>query len=228
MTYSEYQIGFFKEITTTNNSVLLNAVPGSGKTWTMLESLNMVPSDKRILFLAFNKAIVEEISSKCKLPNVTVKTLHSAGLSSLMGIYKSRVNNYKYRKFLNDSLFLMTDSVNLDTPEDELITYKNTILKLVDFARVSLVTSKDEVEQIALEHNIDIDSDEAEVALKMMESKNYKEIDFADMLWIPNVKNLPVQQYDMVYEFQDMSAMSNLMLRMVKPGGRFVAAGEKD
>lgn len=89
-----------------NNEILsIQACAGSGKTYTLREIAKANPQ-KRYLYLAFNKAIVEE--AKAKFPqNVEVKTLHSLALSftkKLLGTFKL-VNNL--------SIFDLTKLYNL-------------------------------------------------------------------------------------------------------------------
>jgi superfamily I DNA/RNA helicase len=56
----------------------INSVAGSGKTTTLLEYAARRP-DRRILYLAYNRAIAEEVKVKCQersLTHVTVHTIH--------------------------------------------------------------------------------------------------------------------------------------------------------
>lgn len=62
-----------------NSDLKINAVAGSGKTSTLL-AYAKANKDKKILYLAFNKSVKEEATSKFRqmdLPNVRVETAHS-------------------------------------------------------------------------------------------------------------------------------------------------------
>ena len=84
-------------------------------------------------------------------------------------------------------------------------------------------------------HDIDIIGDEAEICLEMLEwGKNYlDEIDYTDMVWLPNVlymKPLGLQ-YDFIFgdEAQDFSvAQRELILKCGKMGTRYIFCGDKN
>lgn len=81
---SPYQQRIYDFIESGTGNAVINAVAGSGKTTTLINLLAKVPTTSRVLFLAFNKSIVEELKIKTqRFPNVEVKTLHSLGMSGL-------------------------------------------------------------------------------------------------------------------------------------------------
>lgn len=67
-------------------------VHNSGKTSLLLHLLNITPSYKDCLFLAFNRSIVEELERKC-LGRAEVKTIHSKAYSTLLKIKSARLNS---------------------------------------------------------------------------------------------------------------------------------------
>lgn len=84
-------------LNSTESYVLVNAAPGSGKS-TLLRQIAYNNPGKRILYLAYNKAIVEDI--RRKLPsNCETSTFHAFGLK----IIRSNGNTSKvnFRKYLN-------------------------------------------------------------------------------------------------------------------------------
>ena len=92
-------------ITDGSGNAVVDAVAGSGKSTTIVNALNLIPEDKSVLFLAFNKAIVEELKIKVgMLPNVDVKTLHSLGISSIKEFMRADTNADKYKLFVNISI----------------------------------------------------------------------------------------------------------------------------
>lgn len=232
MVASKYQKAIYNEIEFGTHNICVNAVAGSGKTTTSVQALSLIPSTAISVFLAFNKAIVEELKTRVKSPNAEIKTLHSAGFQVLMYTYRSKLNNYKYRKFLNDSLYLLTKEITIDTNAEDTNQYKNRVLKILDLARVNLAYDDATIEAIADKHEISVELDEVSVVKKLMDwGKNvYKEVDFTDMIWMPVVKDLKIKQYDFVFvdEAQDLNnCQRELMLKMIKPnGGRFIAVGD--
>lgn len=230
--YSKYQINFFDKVQNTNNSILCIAAPGAGKSFVLKKSMELLNPYLHKCFVAFNKSICEDMKSKVShINNITVQTLHSTGFKSLINIYKSKVDNFKYRKFLRDSLYLLSSKVTIDMKDEDINGFINRTLKLLDFARLDLANSEQEIELLAISHDLVLEFDEASVVLKLMQwgLDNPKTIDFADMIYIPVVKSLPIQQYDIVYldEAQDASKASiELFLRMKKEKGRVIIASD--
>jgi superfamily I DNA/RNA helicase len=71
----------------TNENIVINAVAGSGKTTTLIEYAKTRPSDKRILYLAFNRSVKTEAEQKftaAGLKNVKVETAHSLAFDAIV------------------------------------------------------------------------------------------------------------------------------------------------
>lgn len=87
------------EIIINNNNVIVNAVAGSGKTWTIIELAKQNPN-KKVLSLTYNNRLCYETKAKIKklkIKNLSVYTYHS--FASL--ISKRIINNdEKLEKFL--------------------------------------------------------------------------------------------------------------------------------
>ena len=73
----------------TNDVVAIKSVAGSGKTTTLL-TLSKIHTDKRILYLAFNKSLITEIKSKVSKENI--KNLFPRTFDSLLYELYSNVN----------------------------------------------------------------------------------------------------------------------------------------
>lgn len=230
---SKYQQAVYDEMLKGEHNICISAVAGSGKSTTIVNALNILSANKSKVFLAFNKAIVEELKKKITAPNTTVQTLHSAGFSAMMHTYRSKLDTCKYSNFLKDSIYLLSSTISVDTPSDEAATFKMRVLNLLDLSRAGLLTNKENILECAELHDITISGDEAEVVLKLMQwgANQVARIDFTDMIWIPVVKNLRVQTYDwvMIDECQDLSPMQNKFFQMmVEPkNGKFIAVGDR-
>lgn len=230
--YSKYQINFFDKVQNTNNSILCIAAPGAGKSFVLKKSMELLHPNVDKCFVAFNKSICEDMKSKVThIRNLTVQTLHSTGFKSLINIYKSKLDNYKYRKFLKDSIYMLSSQITIDMKDEDINGFINRTLKLLDFARLDLASSEKEIEMLAISHDLILEFDEAAVVLKLMNwgVDNPKIVDFADMIYIPVIKNLPVPQYNVVYldEAQDASKASiELFLKMKKENGRVIIASD--
>jgi hypothetical protein len=74
--WSKYQAAIFKFIMLGTGNAVVEAVAGSGKSTTIVEAVKRIPSDKRVLVLAFNVTVRDELKEKFRgFPNVTVRTL---------------------------------------------------------------------------------------------------------------------------------------------------------
>lgn len=78
---SSYQQALFDWIVTSTGSAIVEAVAGAGKTTTIIQALNFIPTNLAITFLAFNKDIVKELNKR--LPaHVNGSTFHSIALKA--------------------------------------------------------------------------------------------------------------------------------------------------
>jgi hypothetical protein len=87
--WSQQQNDIFEQFQSGRRHFVVRARAGTGKTTTILEGLKSAP-EQRILFAAFNKRIVEEVTPKNQNPNVEVKTLHGVGFACVRR-YRERV-----------------------------------------------------------------------------------------------------------------------------------------
>lgn len=109
MEYTEEQQKVFNFVKYDSNHGIIDAVAGSGKTTTIIDSANHIDPSKRILFCAFNNSIAREISTRFLQKGMTgvhVKTMHALGLdilkSNLSGDFK--LENDKYPKLVDQFL----------------------------------------------------------------------------------------------------------------------------
>ena len=65
MKLDKYKQAIADEYLRSNKNIFVNASAGAGKTSLLLHLLNITPSYKDCLFLAFNRSIVEELERKC-------------------------------------------------------------------------------------------------------------------------------------------------------------------
>lgn len=232
---SKYQQAVYTYILKGRGNAVVDAVAGSGKSTTIVNALKIIPNNKSILFLAFNKSIVEELKKKIgDLPNVEISTLHSLGARAVLRATKANINGGKYRQYITQRIedgTLQSESYSKFSPADK-ITWKNNICDLLDLARVNLVDDAKSIEELSFKHDIDVIDNEISCVLQIMEwgKKNVAEIDFTDMIYFPNVMRIYMNKYDWVFidECQDLNAAQREMfLKCVKPNGRWVAVGDE-
>ena len=227
-TYSKYQTALFDFVTDGTGNAVVSAVAGSGKTFTITKALDLIPANESVLFLAFNKHIVEELKGKlAKLnkSNVEVMTLHSYGSKVLWMNTKSHLDADKAWRVC-DALY---PSWNVN--EEIANGYVGRVKRLVELAKLSLANSVEDLYDIAEKHGIEIYNGEVENALqvKQITDSNTRSHDFNDMIYLPIRHNMRCKQYDWVFidECQDLSVcQQELMKRSIKPNGRFIAVGD--
>lgn len=237
--YSKYQKDIFDYIEHGQGHLVVEAAAGSGKTFTLIKCLELIPSGKRVLLTAFNKDIVNELKKKAKaFPNVECKTLHGLGMIMVMknvdGISPvPEIFKYSSQFYSNPSAYTKINMFRLK--KNDRKRYVDNVKKYVDFARFFLCQTASDLDEIEKAYEIDTVADEKEVAMKLLYwGKTHLEtMDYTDMIWLPNVLNMkPIGlQYDyiMVDECQDMNkAERELVLKCFKMGTRMVSVGDEN
>ncbi len=234
--WSTYQRSIFDDVANGTGHILVEALAGSGKSTTIIESLKYIPSGKTWLLVAFNKRIAEDLKLKAP-PGATgdISTLHSLGLKSIGKTYKNiKVDNDKAENIIKKILGKSNESREL----------QHNLVHAVGLAKGFLAHTSAEIDEVLDEYEIDcaeMPRDEfinhILVCLDLCKS-NPKVVDFNDMIWLPNVLKIDVPKYDRVFvdEAQDMSrAQIGLVLKAVqgppktkksKPEGRICLIGD--
>lgn len=232
-TPSKYQAAVYNFIESGTGNAVIDAVAGSGKSTTLVEALKRIPPHQTVLFLAFNKAIVEELKIKVgNMANVQIYTLHSMGSSAVnRSLWDVEINADKYKKFIHsmDAQGFLTPDRDLEPAERK--EFKSNIFQLIDLCRLNLCNDKDRAKELASKHDLHLLSNEVKYAFRAIKwgLQNEDEIDFTDMIFFPIIKKMRVQQYDWVFidECQDLNTCQReLFLKCLKPEGRFIAVGD--
>lgn len=211
-------------------SLIVDAVAGSGKTTTLVELLKRLPNDPdsilppAVLFLAFNKLIAETLATRCP-KTVLCKTFHSVGLAALSASLPKRpqIEARKVPKIV----FEMTEKDNPDVA---------AIIKLVSLAKGSLLLpdSSDSLWEDIIRH-YDVVLEEPRQSLRTakraLEKSNadLTQIDFDDMLYLSVIRKAAFSRYDyiMVDEAQDTNDVQIEMLRLMSTAKtKFVFVGD--
>ena len=114
---SHYQEAIYDFVEHDVGNLVVEAAAGAGKTSTLLQILRLLPSDKKVLFCAFNKDIVKEITKKVPkdITNVDIRTVHSLGFLMIQRNLKGEEiipNENKYRQFIYSIITLLIGDVN--------------------------------------------------------------------------------------------------------------------
>lgn len=253
MNYSPYQRAIFDAIRNTKRHIIVGATAGSGKTTTIVEAAKLIPQDKKVLFLAFNKAIVEEL--KGRLPrNVECSTLHSLGLKQLrLHLHKNiRVSEWKITKYAEE--YTKDEFPNEDQRTDKIKANIN-IRSILTYARLNKAdvpekrlekVEDDPIFNIVSYYGIMPLGREEHIARLVWKDINWHHqrvleghihprqafyIDYTDMIYLPTQLGLPMTKYDYIFvdELQDLNrAQRDFVLSLLEPRtGRLVGVGDK-
>ena len=236
---SKYQSAIFDFVEHGNGNLVVEACAGSGKSTTLLQIIKRLPSDKSILFCAFNSDIVKELSKKVdkSLTNVNIRTVHSLGLSMVSKNFKDidvKLNPNKYKEFIYKNIDEISRISLSHLSFKQKYNYADNVIKLVDFARYNLADSEKEILDLSDRHDIELIGDEINACLDVMEwgKQVVNEIDYTDMVWLPYI--LDLKPYGLLFDYiigdecQDFSiAQRELVLRCVKKNTRMFFVGDK-
>src|ERR1035437_1727946 len=229
MKYSKYQLSIFEHIKKNKEHLLVNAVAGAGKTFTILKSLDFIQPYEKCIFLSFNTHIAKELKSKVP-DHVRATTLHSFGCNSMYKYYgKYSINPNK----IIDICVRIIDGISPKVKWQ----YYYQIQKLVDLFRQDLAQTRDDLLQIAIKHNIDMMGFDIE---KMLDDSmnvfsvaldDTGQFDFTDMVYVPAMNDsMELEKFDVVFvdEVQDLNvAQFTIVNKIVKKGGRMICIGDE-
>lgn len=234
--WSKYQKDIFDYIEHGQGHLVVEAAAGSGKTSTLVKSLELIPETKKILLTAFNTDIVKELEKKTKdLKNVDTKTLHGLGLAFLKKNFPEKklvLTPFKYDSYLQENISDLA-SINTYKLGGKYFKYLDNIKKYINYGRFYLCETVKDLDFIQDRYDIETIADEKEIALEALRwgKEELDHIDYGDMIWMPHVLYLKplglLYDFIMVDECQDMNkAERELILKCFKMGTRLVSVGD--
>lgn len=238
-TPSEYQEKIFDFVLNGEGNAVISAYAGSGKTFSVINAMKLIPSKEKAIFIAFNKSIAEELNEKLKnQSNASACTSHSLGYRMIRRNLGSGIiiDEYKYRTYVKNNIVELSgfEEGEVNINKNQTVEYIENITQLIDFGRLFLCATVEDIDNIAKRYDIPIIANECEVVIKCFEwgKNNTSSIDYADMLWLPSALDLqPIgMTYDWVFvdEAQDSSkATIALFKKCVKENGRWVCVGDE-
>ena len=226
MEFSKYQQAIFSFVQNGAGNAIVEAVAGSGKTTTIVEAMARVPKNASTIFLAFNKAIAEELKSR----GVNARTFHSLTYTPVTRHKGARtISADKVRNLID--LHLRNDAPY----------YGAFVSRLVGLGRQAAIGCLiDDTEQnwsdLATHHDLELDNERAEYsralryAHEILEhSVQAREVDFDDLLYIAVRDGITLPKFDFVFvdEAQDTNAIQRAILRKIMhAGSRMIAVGD--
>ncbi len=187
----------------TANEVIVNACPGSGKS-TLLTQIIFDNPKSKILYLAYNKAIVQSVQNK--LPtNCEVATLHSFGLKVIKENMTVEINPsklYPYGTYMARDL--ATKHMAIDGKQTE-----SSMQKTCD--------------RFNIEYNFILEA----LHITQRSFDEVSVVSFQDMITFPSMFNLTIEPYDIVLidERQDLSKSQFNLVNSI-PRERLIMVGD--
>ena len=222
-------------------NVLIKAYAGTGKTTTIVEAAKLLPSNKSITYLAFNKHIQEEL--KTKLPEyVRCYTTYGLGTAAIKRKYGDKI---QFDEFKADKIILKKskswDLHDEFKSQEKIDSYLNSIKKLTNLCRLTLTLKADYIPYIADRYEVNNLGKPQDIkrVLKVLDemSSNRETFDFTDMVFLPAIDNsiwMFPQDYVFVDEVQDVNRcqikiIEKILKRDKKTGkvlGRLITVGD--
>lgn len=236
---SNYQLAIIDFIRNGQGNLVVEASAGSGKTYTLMKCVEEIPGDKSILLSAFNRDIATVLKRKAKdMFNVNVSTLHGLGLQMLQRNFPNEdliLDEFKYKSYLNTNIKSLSSINTYSLSKRDFARYMSNIESFINFGRCYLCETVKDLEFIEDRYDITTIADEKEVALDILEygKKNLSQIDYTDMIWLPNV--LYCKPLGMLYDWiildeaQDLSVCQReIVLKCRKINTRMLFFGDSE
>lgn len=224
-TWSALQQAIFGFVEQGQGNAIIEAVAGSGKTTTIVEAMNMARGSN--IFLAFNKAIADELKAR----GVNARTFHSLTYSPVCNSRQTRqVDTDKLRNLCRANM-----------SGDDFYMYQAFACRLVGLARQvgmgCLVTDAEQAwYDICAHHDLEPDNEAADLGRAIELSRHLLEwsnasmsVDFDDLLYFAVKDGISLPKFDFVFvdEAQDTNAIQRAILRKImRPGARLIAVGD--
>lgn len=219
------------EVKDGTGNVSVQATAGSGKTYTLLEMLKLVPRFKKTVFLSFSNAIVKELKSRVPT-HIRASTLHSLG----NGMITARYKHLKGILADENKYFKLALAMY---PHKSKQVYKSCyeIQEICNYARLTLTPFDTEsLADLCNKYVVNYDQEMlliAEIILMENTQDTYlKSIDFTDMIYYPAVypHSFVNEYYDYIFldEAQDNNnCQTELIAAIMKKGtGRLIFVGD--
>lgn len=226
MELSKQQSDIYNFVLKNNQSLLVDSLPGSGKTTTLIHSIiaallkKGVPAEG-ILTIMFSKAIQVEFESKLLELNIPCKTstCHALGFNLLRNKLNCRMDKDKLKK-LGEKLKVTNWDVY------KLVTLAKS--EGVDLLK-SMVGTAAVWNQLALDYSYELDCFEISQARRLFDesNKDLKTCDFGDMIYLPVQEDLKSDFKTIcIDEMQDFSPLRIEFLKTVFSNSTIYGAGD--
>lgn len=243
--WSSFQTAIFEFVESGQGNAIVEAVAGSGKSTTIVEAMKLVKG--LAIFLAFNKAIAEELKRR----GVNARTFHSLCFGVVLRHLNAELDQDKLKKLLKeysaiDGIITRGEGVTVERFDTwtavEARLYGPFAMRLVGLAKqvgMGFLT-EDSLQawvDICDHHDITPETEGADImrgiaiarVLLKLSNDDTNRVDFDDMLYIAVRDRLRLPTFDFVFvdEAQDTNMIQREILRMImRPGARMIAVGD--
>ena len=221
-TPSKYQWQIFAFVQNGSGHGVIEAVAGSGKTTTLVTSLQLTNPTDRVAFVAFNRHIAKELEQRAPY-HVHVSTLNSLGNSNIH-------NSRRGVQFNADKLKLIMGDMNINGNG-------GAIRRLVSLCKANLLDpTPPHLDYIADRWDIDVDEGNKAQVFDLAQRVFARSleltdvIDYDDQIHLPATGRVGCEKFDILFvdEAQDLNkAQTALALNSMAPGGRIIAVGDR-
>lgn len=237
--WSKYQRTIFSDAASGTGHTIVLAVPGSGKSTTIVESLYHIPEEfrtnNRTLYVAFNASIAAHLDSQVPA-GVRALTFHKLGFETV----RNNLNCIGAHSVDSKGELGQQLAVEEVGNHDDTEKLRENLVMATDLAKTTLCESLNDIEELILEHGLDTGALNSMTfaghVLSMMDKTRQPRklngrhcISFADMLWLPHVNDWFPSQYDRIFvdEAQDLSpARTSLIIKAMSDNCRLCATGD--
>jgi superfamily I DNA/RNA helicase len=223
-----------------HENLLIKAYAGTGKTTTIVAAVELLPKDKSIMFLAFNRHIKKEFEKK--LPeHVRCYTTYGLGMSAIKRKYGDSIvfEEFKIDKIIQKKAKGWKIDEEFED-EKKKLDYMKMLKKMVNLCRLTLTLKPDFIAYLASRHDITINPKrDVKRILKILDTatNDRKTFDYTDMIYLPAVDNsiwMFQQDYVFVDEVQDLNRCQTRIIEKIlkkerstgKLKGRLISVGD--
>lgn len=224
-------------ISTSPGNLILDAVAGSGKTFTLIEqiiAINLAYPSATIALMAFNSKVAAELRAKAslrKLRNTTVGTVHSFGYTACKTVLGSHIrpDGDKLKKLLKPLLTPHRLTWKASSPICRLVSLGKDTLR-TDWLELKEQFDHTMPEEVTPEKLVQVCDQLLEASNDYIRTRSPEPIDFSDQLYLPLKNGWEFQKYDFVFvdEAQDTNlARRRVVEESLKPeSARLIAVGD--
>ena len=220
-------------------NLILQAGPGTGKTFTALMACHYAPVGISIVFLSFDKETKTRNAAKAP-EGVDVATINSNGRSNILRVFGKTFTDSCFNQFKVNDIFKAYLDANYMKGEDGYKKFRqnmNSMVKVVNLMRAMVETPSEEmINNLILKNSLTF-TVELELVHQLITDafwtcyEDKTTYDYDDqILWVVYGYIKPLQ-YDMVMvdEVQDITEMQIEYLQMIiKDNGRIIMVGDQN